>query len=139
MAGASESTRGIRTLPDEAGGLTTGELDWVIHNAALATTDNAITRFDGIIGNLQNSGITIADGASGALSGTNTGDQTITLTGDIIGSGTGSFATTLASIITAGGPTGSATVAPIITYDAKGRLTAVSSATIAPAASSITD
>lgn len=45
---------------------------------------------------------------------------------------------TLAAIISAGGPTGSATVAPIITYDAKGRLTAVSSATITPAASSIT-
>lgn len=44
----------------------------------------------------------------------------------------------LAAIISAGGPTGSATVAPIITYDAKGRLTAVSSATITPAASSIT-
>ena len=31
------------------------------------------------------------------LSGTNTGDQTITLTGDVTGSGTGSFATTIAS------------------------------------------
>lgn len=45
---------------------------------------------------------------------------------------------TLAAILTAGGPTGSATVAPIITYDAKGRLTAVSSATITPAIGSIT-
>ena len=32
------------------------------------------------------------------LSGTNTGDQTITLTGDVTGSGTGSFATTLATV-----------------------------------------
>ena len=31
------------------------------------------------------------------VSGSNTGDQTITLTGDIGGSGTGSFATTLAN------------------------------------------
>jgi hypothetical protein len=45
---------------------------------------------------------------------------------------------TLAAVITAGGPTGSATVAPIITYDAKGRLTAVSSATITPAIGSVT-
>lgn len=45
---------------------------------------------------------------------------------------------TLAAIITAGGPIGSATVAPIITYDVKGRLTAVSSATITPAFSSVT-
>lgn len=45
---------------------------------------------------------------------------------------------TLAGIISAGGPTGSATVTPIITYDAKGRLTAVTSATITPAVGSIT-
>ena len=41
-------------------------------------------------------------------------------------------------VITAGGPTGSATVAPIITYNAAGQLTAVSSATIAPAIGSVT-
>lgn len=58
------------------------------------------------------------------------------LTGDITNSA-GSLATTLASIITAGGPIGSATVTPIITYDAKGRLTAVSSATITPAIGSV--
>ena len=32
-----------------------------------------------------------------AISGTNTGDQTITLTGDVTGSGTGSFAATIAT------------------------------------------
>lgn len=52
---------------------------------------------------------------------------------------TGSFPNpTLAAILSAGGPTGSATVAPIITYDTKGRLTAVSSATITPAIGSVT-
>lgn len=45
---------------------------------------------------------------------------------------------TLAGVITAGGPTGSATVTPIITYDAKGRLTTVTSATITPAIGSVT-
>lgn len=35
--------------------------------------------------------------AGSNLSGTNTGDQTISLTGDVTGSGTGSFATTVAS------------------------------------------
>jgi hypothetical protein len=50
---------------------------------------------------------------------------------DISGDATISGSTlTLASIITAGGPTGSATVVPVITYDAKGRLTAVSTASI---------
>lgn len=47
-------------------------------------------------------------------------------------------ATTITSTITAGGPTGSGTVAPIITYNAAGQLTAVSSATIAPAVGSVT-
>jgi len=69
-------------------------------------------------------GVTGADPAFATMSG----DATIANTG----------ALTLASTITAGGPTGSATVAPIITYDAKGRLTAVSSATITPAVGSIT-
>jgi hypothetical protein len=63
-----------------------------------SATDNAIARYDGTTGKLiQSSGITIADGASGSLSGTNTGDQTITLTGDVTGSGTGTFAATIAN------------------------------------------
>src|SRR5882724_4183810 len=37
---------------------------------------------------------------------------------------------TLVAILTAGGPTGSSTVIPVITWDAKGRLTAVSSAAV---------
>lgn len=46
------------------------------------------------------------------LSGTNTGDQTITLTGDVTGSGTGSFATTVAKVqgTTVSGTTGSTNV-----------------------------
>lgn len=47
--------------------------------------------------------ITVADGvslsvpANATISGTNTGDQTITLTGDVTGTGPGSFATTIAN------------------------------------------
>jgi len=43
----------------------------------------------------------VADGGA-APTGTNTGDQTITLTGDVTGSGTGSFAATLAARSTDG-------------------------------------
>lgn len=43
-----------------------------------SATDNAISRFDSTTGKLiQNSGITIADGASGTLAGTNSGDITL--------------------------------------------------------------
>lgn len=43
-----------------------------------SATDNAIVRFNGTTGKLgQNSGITIADGASGTLAGTNSGDVTL--------------------------------------------------------------
>jgi len=63
-----------------------------------SATDNAITRFNGTTGKVvQNSGASIDDSGNITatnLSGTNTGDQTITLTGAVTGSGTGSFATT---------------------------------------------
>jgi hypothetical protein len=52
--------------------------------------------------------------------------------------GTASGTCAQGGVITAGGPTGSATVAPVITYNAAGQLTAVSSATITPAVGSIT-
>lgn len=58
------------------------------------------------------------------LSGTNTGDQTIELTGDVTGSGTGSFATTLKTISTL--TPGSYSKADI-TVDSKGRITSASS------------
>lgn len=64
------------------------------------------------------------------LSGTNTGDQTITLTGDVTGSGTGSFAATLAASGVTASTYGSSTVVPVLTVDSKGRVTAVSSATV---------
>ncbi|KKQ81895.1 MAG: hypothetical protein UT06_C0053G0005, partial [Candidatus Woesebacteria bacterium GW2011_GWA1_38_8] len=47
------------------------------------------------VANLSVDGTISASNFSGSSSGTNTGDQTITLTGDVTGSGTGSFATTI--------------------------------------------
>ena len=86
--------------------------------AAVASADVALTNTHIFVGNASNVAADVAM----------SGDATMANTG----------AVTLASTITAGGPTGSATVAPIITYDAKGRLTTVSSATITPAVGSIT-
>jgi len=62
------------------------------------------------------------------ITGTNTGDQTITLTGDVTGSGTGSFATTLATVNSTPGQYGSSTAIPVITVDGKGRITAIATA-----------
>lgn len=65
--------------------------------------------------------------------------RTVSATGDaswsvsLDGSANVSAALTLASVITAGSA-GSASQVPVVTWDAKGRLTAVSSATITPAA-----
>lgn len=64
------------------------------------------------------------------ISGSNTGDQTITLTGDVTGSGTGSFAATLATVNATTGSFGSASAVATFTVDGKGRMTAAGSAAI---------
>jgi len=73
------------------------------------------------------------------LTGTNSGDQTITLTSDVTGSGTGSFAATLATVNANVGSFGSATQVATFTVDGKGRTTAAGNATIAIASTAITD
>lgn len=76
--------------------------------------------------------------SGGSHSGTNTGDQTITLTDDVTGNGTGSFATTLATVNSNIGTFGSATQASVVTVNAKGLVTAASQSTVTPAWASIT-
>lgn len=76
--------------------------------------------------------------AGSNLSGTNTGDQTITLSGDITGSGTGAFATTLATVNSNTGTFGSSTQVGVFTVNGKGLITAAGNATITPTVGSIT-
>lgn len=62
------------------GGGGTGDVD-----GPASATDNAIARFDGTTGKIiQNSGITIADGATGTLAGSNSGDVSLAGTPDYI-------------------------------------------------------
>ncbi len=61
----------------------------VIGPGAVTTANHVVLWTDG-------TGTAIKD-SGGTFAGTNTGDQTITLTGDVTGTGTGSFAATIAS------------------------------------------
>jgi len=67
----------------------------------ITVTNSPITSSGSItlaLGSITPDAVTSVGAVSGSnLSGTNTGDQTITLTGDVTGSGTGSFASTIAA------------------------------------------
>lgn len=138
-------TSGVATnLTGTASGLTSGNVTTnanltgdvtSVGNATTLTNAPVIAKV--LTGYASGAGtVSASDSILTAIQKLNGNDATnANLTGDVTSVGN---ATTLASVITAGGPTGSATVAPIVTYDAKGRLTTVSSATITPAIASVT-
>ena len=78
------------------------------------------------LGNITPTSVAATGTVTGSnLSGTNTGDQTITLTGDVIGAGTASFPTTLATVNTTPGTYADAHFVPTITVNAKGLVTSI--------------
>jgi hypothetical protein len=107
------STNGTNTSWISAGGGTVTTVSVVTANGvsgsvANATTTPAITL---ALGAITPSSVASTGTVTGTnLSGTNTGDQTITLTGDVTGTGTGSFATTLATVPATKGGTGQTTI-----------------------------
>jgi hypothetical protein len=151
---ASGTTSGVSSITGTNGitpsTLTTGAV--TLGLAAITPTSvNGITLSGSSTPTLSVTGTSFISGSS---SGTNTGDQTnitgnagtatklatgrtIAITGDLAytspsfdGSANVTAAGTLASIVTASGPIGSGTTTPVITIDAKGRVTALTSATI---------
>lgn len=79
--------------------------------------------------------------ADATINGSNTGDQTIILSGDITGTGSTAITTTLANSGVTAGSYGGAGIVPVLTVDAKGRVTSVSTSSIAgvsPVGSSLT-
>ena len=115
-------TNAEKTVIGNTSGTNTGDQTSITGNSATVTTNANLTGMVTSVGNaatvvtnanltgvvtstgnataIANGAITnamLANGAVANLSGTNTGDQTITLTGDVTGSGKGSFASTIAN------------------------------------------
>lgn len=125
------------TIPVGSGIIVSDGTDTLLRSVIPTSNRVSITNGNGASGNISvdvnqanlsiaNTQITGASIGTGAvLSGSNTGDQTITLTGDVTGTGTGSFATTLAN--TAVTP-GSYTIngQALFTVDSKGRIISAS-------------
>jgi hypothetical protein len=151
-AGAGVAAAITATTPNRILGWAAGAISWLQAStdmiadlavtaakiAALTITDAQISASAGIgWTKISKTGSSLADlatrSAADLTSGTLPDARMPAMTGDAT-STAGTVALTLASVITAGGPTGSASVVPVITYDAKGRLTTVTTATITPAA-----
>lgn len=117
----SQVTNLVSDLAGKQGTVSIGALDAQAANANglalvanVLSTQSADVTHPGMINNTVQSfsGNKIFTGTISAsnLSGTNTGDQTITLTGDVTGSGTGSFAATISNLAVTNAKIANATI-----------------------------
>lgn len=114
------------TIPAGAGTVTS--VGAVGNNGIIVTgspiTTNGVINID--LGNITPTSVAATSTITGSnLSGTNTGDQTITLTGDVTGTGTGSFATILATVNLNPGIFGDSSNVPVVTVNNKGLVTSI--------------
>lgn len=107
--------------------ITTGTGVLTLGASKTATISNTLT-FTGTDGS------SVAFGTGGTVL---YGNQSITLSGDVSGSGTTAITTTLATVASAG-TTGSSTAIPVITINAKGLTTGISTAAVIAPAGTLT-
>lgn len=81
-------------------------------------------------GNITATGTITASNFNGSVSGINTGDQTITLTGDVTGSGMSTFPATLATVNSTPGTYADASHVPTITVNEKGLVTLITTSPV---------
>lgn len=129
---ATGGTSQVVKQTSSGGAFTVGQLAFTDISGTIATGQvsgsyTGITGVGTLTAGATGAGFTVALTTS-TVTGTLPCANHPALSGDIT-TPANSCVTTLASTITAGGPTGGATSIPVITYDAKGRLTAVTTAT----------
>jgi hypothetical protein len=118
-------------------GITSGQV-----TTALGYTPYNATNPSGYLTGITSSQVTTALGYT-PYNATNpngyiTGNQSVSITGDITGSGTTGITATLATVNTNVGSFGSATAIPVITVNAKGLVTAVSTSNVSIPSGSLT-
>ena len=110
-----------------------------VKNATSATSATTATKLGSTTVGSATKPIYLSNGTAtqitGSISGSNTGDQTIKLEGDVTGTGTTTFTTTLATVNSSPGTKTAAT----IVVDAKGRVTSATSNTIPTKTSDLTN